>query len=378
MYDHLTESQLEFQKKIRQFVYSEIAPVAGDHDINGSISRDLINKIAGQGYLGSMIKKEYAGTGYDNLSIALLNEEIGKACSSVRALLTVHGMVALAIMRWGSKEQQQKYLPKLAQGVLIGAFALTEPNAGSDTKSIETILEKKSNKLYLNGKKKWITMGQIADVFLVICQYENKPTAVLIDKNEQNFSVNPIKGLMGCRGSMIAELVFEDYYVKEDQIIGRQGMGMSHVALNSLDYGRFTIACGCVGLAQACLEACLSYTRQRKQFGEPIRTYQLVQKMITGMVVNVKAARLLCHNAARLRDEHDPNSIVEIWAAKYFCAKMATEVAADAVQIHGANGCINQSPVERFYRDAKINEIIEGTNEMHERLIALNSYRRTY
>jgi len=290
----------------------------------------------------------------------------------VRSLLTVHGMVALAISRWGAKEQMEFYLPKMAKGELIGAFALTEPDVGSDAKSVKTKAELLGDHYIINGTKKWITMGEIADIFLVVARCEEKLTAFLIDKDTPGLYIKPIKGLLGARASMIAEIDMKDCRVKKENLLGRIGTGLSHVALSSLNYGRYTIACGCVGAAQACLEESVKYSRNRIQFGTSLSENQLIKKMITEMSVNIKAARYICYSAGYLRDIADTDYIMETWAAKYFASKMICKVASDAIQIHGANGCISDSSVERHYRDAKINEIIEGSSQMHEILIANN------
>lgn len=371
----LSDEQLKFKNEAKLFVDKEIVPLASQIDMEEKIPTDLINKISREGYLASMIPSSFGGKGQDMVNLGILNEEIGRGCSSVRSLLTVQGMVALAILRWGTDGQKAYWLPKLASGEKIGAFALTEPDTGSDAKSISTQAELSGDYYVINGKKKWITMGQIADVFLVFCQCEGKVTAFLIEKDSPGFSVSPICGLLGARASMIAELKMNDCKISKENMVGTIGTGLSHVALGSLDYGRYSIACGCVGLGQACLEASVKYTRSRKQFGTVLRQHQLIQKIITEMVVNLKAARLLCYKAGYLKDVGDPDSIMETWTAKYFASTMVVKLASDAVQIHGANGFSKDYPVERYYRDAKINEIIEGTTQMHEILIATNTFR---
>ncbi|WP_307416472.1 acyl-CoA dehydrogenase family protein [Paenibacillus sp. W2I17] len=306
----------------------------------------------------------------DNITIGILNEEVGRGCSSVRSLLTVQGMVGLAILRWGTEQQRQYWLPALATGTTLGSFGLTEPSVGSDAKSIETTAVLDGDEYILNGHKKWITMGQLADVFLILAQCENKPTAFIVERDSIGFSVEPMSGLLGARASMIAELKMDSCRIPKENLLGQVGTGLSHVALPCLDYGRYTIACGCVGLAKACLDASVHYANSRIQFGRAIRENQMIQKMITEMSVNMKAARMLCYRAGYLRDVGDPESIMETWTAKYFASTMVNKVASDAVQIHGANGCHRDYPVERYYRDARINEIIEGTTQMHEILIA--------
>ncbi|AEY66797.1 acyl-CoA dehydrogenase family protein [Clostridium sp. BNL1100] len=373
----LTKGQLDNQEAFHTFATKEIVPYAAKNDLEERTPPELIKKLADRGYLGSMIPKEYGGLGMDMITIGLLNEEVGRACSSIRGLLTVHGMVALAILRWGTKEQREYWLPKMASGEVIGAFGLTEPNVGSDAKSVETTVVCADGKYILNGHKKWTTMGQVADIFLIFAKCEDKATAFIVERTRPGFSMNPITGLIGCRASMVAELFMENCSIPDTNIVGRVGTGLSHVALNSLDYGRYTVAWGCVGLGQACLEESLGYSRKRKQFGAPLRQNQLIQQMITEMVVDIKAARLLCLNAGYLKDVGDPDSIMETWNAKYFASKMVNKASNAAVQIHGANGCSREYPVERYYRDARINEIIEGTTQMHEILIATNAFRNT-
>lgn len=370
-----SQEQLELKDEFRNFVDNEIIPCATDNDINESIPGSLIEKVAQKGYLGSMIDKKWGGMGLDTVTMGILNEETGRGCSSVRSLLTVHGMVALAIMKWGTDDQREKWLPKMAKGEVIGAFGLTEPNIGSDAKSIEATAKLVGEEYILNGKKKWTTMGQIADLFLIFAQCEGKHTAFLVERETKGFSTKPIKNLMGARASMIAELELDDCHIPAENIIGNVGTGLSHVALTCLDYGRYTVACGCVGLGQACLEESIKYSKKRKQFGNYLRKNQLIQKMITEMVVSVKAARLLCYNAGSLKDAMEPDCIMETWNAKYFAAIMVNDVSSKAVQIHGANGFSKDYPVERFFRDARVNEVIEGTTQMHETLIAINAYR---
>jgi glutaryl-CoA dehydrogenase (non-decarboxylating) len=371
----LNSRQEEWQAEFREFANKEIAPYAGKHDIEEKLDNEVVKKIAQKGYLGSMLPKQYGGMELDTVSIGILNEEIGRGCSSARSLLTVHGMVSLAILRWGTVEQKEYYLPQMASGEMIGAFALTEPNVGSDAKSIETTAVFSEDEYILNGTKKWITMSQIANVFLIFARCDDKPTAFLVERNTPGFSVVPMSGLMGCRASMIGELHLENCRIPKSSIVGTVGSGLTHVALYALDYGRYTVACGGVGLSQACLEQSIRYSRKRKQFNAPLRENQLIQKMITEMVVNIKASRLMCYNAGYLKDAKDPDSLMETWNAKYFASKVANLSANYAVQIHGANGYCNEYPVERLFRDAKSSEIIEGTSQMHEVLIATNAFR---
>jgi glutaryl-CoA dehydrogenase (non-decarboxylating) len=282
----------------------------------------------------------------------------------------VHSMAALAIWRWGTEEQKAQWLEKLGQGQAIGAFALTEPEAGSDAREIRTEAVASGDDFLLSGHKKWITFAQIADLFLVFARSQRGPCAFLLERNTPGLLISPVHSMLGTRASMMAELHLEKCRVPKRNLVGAPGFGLSHVASSALDCGRYSVAWGCVGITQACLEACLRYTGQRKQFGALLRDHQLVQRMIARMVVGVRAARLLCYNAGQLKDAGDPASMIETSIAKYFACTTAAKIARDAVQIHGANGCSSEYPVQRFYRDAKIMEIIEGSNEIQEITIA--------
>jgi glutaryl-CoA dehydrogenase (non-decarboxylating) len=284
-------------------------------------------------------------------------------------------MVAHVLCKWGSQYQKEHWIPKLASGEAIAAFALSEPNAGSDAKSVETTATPSGNFYILNGKKKWITYGQIADLFLVFTQCEGKPTAFLVEKNRPGLSIKPIVGILGTRASMLAELHLDDCQIPQENLVCRQGFGFSHVASSALDRGRYSVAWGCVGIGQACLEACLQYTSQRQQFGVYLKEHQIIRQMISEAIANVKAARLLCYQAGYLQEIGDPRSISETSIAKYFASTMAVKVASDAVQIHGGNGCSSDYPVERYFRDAKIMEIIEGSTQIQQITIAESGYQ---
>jgi glutaryl-CoA dehydrogenase (non-decarboxylating) len=366
----LTAKQREDREAFRRFAEREIAPNADQYDEAEQIPSNLIEKLALQGYLGAVLPERNGGMGLDMISCGLLNEEVGRACSSVRSLLTVHGMVSLALQRWGSSEQQEVWLPQLASGARIASFGLTEANVGSDAKSVETTATPSGKSYLLNGQKKWITFGQIADVFLIFAQSEGKPAAFLVERNTPGLVINPIRGMLGVRASMLAELRLEDCCISRSNLVGRVSFGFSHVAATALDYGRYSVAWGCVGIGQACVEACLRYTNVRRQFGAYLREHQLVQQMLTEMITNVKAARLLCYQAGYLKDVRDLRAITETSIAKYFASRTAFKAANDAVQIHGANGCSSEYNVQRYLRDAKIMEIIEGSTQMQQVNIA--------
>jgi glutaryl-CoA dehydrogenase (non-decarboxylating) len=371
----LSPQQRNYQTEIRAFVNEEIYPHAGEWDKKEFTPPELIKKIAQRGFLGAILPTEYAGKAMDMVTFGILNEEIGRGCSSVRSLLTVHNMVSHALCKWGNKTQKDYWLPKLALGEIIAAFALSEPNVGSDAKSVETTATFVGDAYILNGRKKWITYGQIADVFLVFAKCDDKPTAFLVEKNNPGISIKPMSGILGTRASMLAELRFNNCQISEENLVGKLGFGFSYIAASALDYGRYSVASGCVGIAQACLEACIKYTSDRKQFDVYLKEHQLIRQKITQMIANIKAARLLCYQAGYLKDIRHPNSIIETSIAKYFASTAASKIANDAVQIHGGNGCSSEYPVERYLRDSKIMEIIEGSTQIQEITIAESAYQ---
>ena len=366
----LTPKQRESREAFRAFADQEIVPHADQYDESEQIPSDLIEKLARQGYLGAVLPERSGGMGLDMITCGLLNEEVGRACSSVRSLLTVHGMVSLVLQRWGSAEQKEMLLPQLASGARIAAFGLTEADVGSDARSVETTATPSGESYLLNGQKKWITFGQIADVFLIFAQSEGKPSAFLVERTTPGLVINPIRGMLGVRGSMLAELRLDDCRIPRRNLVGQVNFGFSHVAATALDYGRYSVAWGCVGIGQACVEACLQYTNVRRQFGAYLREHQLIQQLLTEMITNVKAARLLCCQAGYLKDTGDLRAITETSIAKYFASRTAFKAANDAVQIHGANGCSRDYKVQRYLRDAKIMEIIEGSTQMQQINIA--------
>lgn len=371
----LTPEQKKAKSEFRNFVNTEIAPYADNFDREEYTPTGIIQNLAKQGYLSAIIPKDKGGANMDAITFGILNEEIGRGCSSLRCLLTVHSMISYAILKWGSKSQKEYWIPKLATGEAIGAFALSEPNIGSDAKNVTTTATTDGNDYVLNGAKKWITYGQIADVFVVFAQLEGKPTAFIVEKNAPGLLVKPIFGMLGVKGSMLAELNFNNCRIPQENLVCRQGFGFSHVASSCLDYGRLSVAFGCVGIAQASLEACIKYTTERQQFGVYLKEHQLIRQMITEMMVNVKAARLLCYQAAYFKDTGNPKSIMETSVAKYFASTTATKIANDAVQIHGASGCSNEYSVQRYLRDAKIMEIIEGSTQIQQITIADYAYQ---
>jgi hypothetical protein len=374
MHIEYTTEQQDNQHLYRQFAQNEVVPLARQIDETEVFPSELVQKMAGMGFLSALVSEEHGGKPLDLISFGLLNEELGNACSSTRSLVTVHSMVTFALKRWGRKEQQEKWLPLLASGERVGAFALSEPNIGSNAGYIETAAVPEGNDLVLNGRKKWITFGQIADLFLLFARQDGKAIALLVEKDTPGLTIHPIRGMMGTKGSMLAELELKDCRIPAGNMLAGVGFGIMAVAMSALDIGRYSVAWGSVGIGQACLEASLEYTQVREQFGEPLRNFQLIQQMITNMITHVKAARLLCLQAGYALENLQANATNDILIAKYFASKTAMEVATDAVQIHGANGCSSDYPVQRFMRDAKVMEIIEGSHQMQQIMIAKNAY----
>lgn len=356
------------------FVDREVVPFAGEWDRAASTPREVIRKVAAEGYLGALVPREQGGMGLDTVTFGILNEELGRGCSSIRSLLTVHSMCTYAVLRWGTREQKERWLPLLARGEKIGAFGLSEPNVGSDASAVETVAVADGDHYALHGTKKWTTYGQAADVYLVFAKTEGKPVAFLVERDTPGFTVQPLAGITGTRASMLAELRFDGCRVPRANRIAGPGFGLG-VALSVLEVGRFSVASGSVGIVRACLDASLAYANERVQFGKPIREHQLVQQMISNMATEWRAAQLLCQRAGWLRDQGDSSATSEIFVAKYFSSLAATRAALDAVQIHGANGCTEDYPVERYLRDSRVMEIIEGSTQIQQVTIATHEFQ---
>jgi alkylation response protein AidB-like acyl-CoA dehydrogenase len=372
----LTEQQKKYQNAFREFVNDEIIPNAYQYDNDERLPDELIVKLARQGYLGAILPEKYGGRAMDYITYGLLNEELGRGCASVRSFVMMQNMVSQTLHKWGNDEQKERWLAKIASGETIAAFALTEPETGSDAEHIVTSLTDADDSTFIvSGHKKWITLGQIADLFLVFGKKQGMLCAFLMEKDIPGLTHTPTVGMLGMRASMLAELHFDNCVIPQVNLVSKAGFGFVTVGITALNIGRYSIAWGCTGIGQACLEACINHTRTRKQFGDYLKNHQLIQKMIAEMTVNLKAARMLCFQAGQMQESGEQNAIMEIMIAKYFTSKMAFNIANDAVQIHGAIGCSSDSAVQRHLRDAKIMEIIEGTSQIHQIKIAEYAYR---
>lgn len=369
----LTEEQKMVKDTARKFADAEIMPFARENDVKELFPIEIFKKMAGLGFLGGPIPEKYGGAGLDFISDAIIFEEIGRADSSLRTALSVQvSIVGLTILNWGTEEQKQKYLPKLCKGEFIGCFALTEPNAGSDAAAILTSAALSGNKWILNGTKTWISSGSLSDIAVVFAVTDKTKghhgiTAFIVEKGCPGFSTKDIKGKLGLRASNTAELIFEDCRIPEGAVLGSIGEGFK-IAMNALDNGRYGVAAGCVGIIQGCIDACTKYAKERHQFGKPIAGFQLIQDKIARMVVDCDAARLLVYRAGHLKNKGVLNT-VETSIAKYFASEAANRAASDAVQIFGAYGYSDEYPVERYFRDAKVATIYEGTSEIQKLII---------
>lgn len=371
----LSPEQLARQAEFRAFVDQHVVPHADRYHHEQRTPPAAIAQLVQNGYLGLCLPQAHGGAGADSVTWGLLMEELGRGCSSLRSLLTVHSMVARAILRWGSRAQKERWLPALAQGRVLGAFALSEPSVGSDANSVTTSATADGDHFILRGEKKWITYGQLADLFLVFATCGGQPAAFLVERDRPGVSTVPIGELLGLRASMTARVLLTDCRIPKDNLLGRLGFGISHVAATALDHGRSCVAWGCVGIGQACLDDCIVYTQERVQFGVPLKEHQLIRRLISDMITEVAAARLLCLQAARLREAQDPEALSATAIAKYFAAKTAVAAADSTVQIHGANGCGRDYSAQRYLGDAKIMEIIEGSSQIQQLTIAEYGYQ---
>jgi hypothetical protein len=360
--------------EIRRFADEQVAPHAERMDRDERMTPDVVAALGARGYLGALVPAEYGGRPMDPLQFGSLSEEIGRVCAATRSLVTVHSMVCAATARWGADDQRRAWLPRLGSGAALAAFALTEPDAGSDASAIATSATAHPDGYTLDGRKKWITIGLLADVFLVFAKVGDQPAAFLVARDAPGLSIVPIPDMLGMRGAMIAELELRDCRVAADAIVGPVGFGLSAVAATALDLGRYSVACGCVGLAQACLDLSLAHASTRRQFGAPLKDHQLIRRKIANMIAGVRSARLVCADAGRKRAEHDPDSVIDTCLAKYVAARAAASAAESAVQIHGAAGCSGDTAVARHFRDAQVMRIIEGSTEIQQMLIADHAF----
>ncbi len=369
MWVDLSPAQQAARQEFRAFAQERLVPNASQWDREKKLPLSVIQELRERGYLGAPMPKEAGGGGMDSITYGLLTEEIGKGCSSTRTLLTVHDMATSAVWRWGNAYLKSEIVPQLAKVEKFCAFALTEPEVGSDARNIKTEARKDGDSFVIDGSKMWISLGLIADVFLVFAKCDGKASAFVVPADTPGLSRKPTPHTVGTRATYLAELKFEGCRIPESNLVGRIGFGFSHVATAGLELGRYSVAWGSIAIAQACLEATQEYTSKRIQFGKPLADHQLVRRKLTDMIVGTRAARLLCYRAGTLREMGDPGVTMETMMAKYYASRIATKNASDAVQLHGAHGLSEDYPIERYMRDSKVMEIIEGSTQIQQNAI---------
>jgi butyryl-CoA dehydrogenase len=369
----LTEEQTMIRTTTRDFAEKEIAPFARENDRNEHFPADIVKKMAGMGFLGLNIPAEYGGEGADYVSYCIMLEELGRADCSMAVTASAHSCLASkTILNWGTEAQKKKYLPRLSTGEILGCFATTEPDVGSDISAIETTAALRGDEWVLNGSKMWITNGGVAEIAVIVAQTDKSKghrglAAFLVDRGTPGFSSTDIHNKFGMRGSNTAELVLDDCRVPLENLLGPLGKGMS-VALSAFDNARLGVAARSVGVAQACIDASVAYSQNRKQFGKFIGNFQLIQEMIADMSVETEAARLLVFRAAYMKDKGDA-ATVQTSMAKYYSSEIALKAANNAIQIHGSYGYSDEYPVQRYFRDVRASSILEGTSQMHKLII---------
>lgn len=369
----LTSEQEMIRKTAQDFADNEIMPGARDRDRREIFPWDLITHMAELGFLAPTLPEAYGGMGLDYISEAIIFEEVGRADSSVRTTLSVQvSLTELPILTYGTDEQKQRYLPKLASGEWLGCFGLTETEAGSDAANQQTRAVKDGNEWVLNGHKIWISNGGVADLAIVFAQTDPELkhkgiAAFLVETDTPGFSTQDIHNKLGLRSSNTAELILEDVRVPADNLLGEVGEGFK-IAMYALDQGRYGVASGCVGIIQGCIDASVKYAREREAFGKAIGNFQLVQELISEMVLDCEAARLLVYRAGHLKTKGVKNTR-ETSLAKWYASEAAVKAALNAIQVHGGYGYSDEYPVERYLRDAKVATLYEGTTQIQKLII---------
>jgi butyryl-CoA dehydrogenase len=369
----LDDEQRLISETARKFADEVIVPRVRDNDRAQRFDEELARRLGEIGYLGAPVSEEYGGRGLDHVSYALIVEQIGRADSAMRTVVSVQtSLVCGSIERWGTEEQKRRWLPGLCSGDLFGCFGLTEPDSGSDAASMRTRAERVDGGWRIDGQKMWISLGNVADVALVFAQTDPELrhrglACFLVPTDTDGFSSQEIHGKLGLRSSDTASLAFDGLTVGEDALLGEVGDGFK-IAMSALDLGRYSVAAGCVGICDGCVDASVSYAKEREQFGVPIARFQLVQAMIAEMIVKRDAARLLVLRAGLLKDAGEP-STTETSIAKLYATESAIECANTAIQVHGGAGYVDDHPVERYLRDARVTTLYEGTSQIQKLII---------
>ncbi|MFE7239226.1 acyl-CoA dehydrogenase family protein [Streptomyces sp. NPDC057582] len=369
----LSEEQEAVRQLAKDFVAREIAPHVVEWDRTENVDKSIVKKLGALGFLGLTVPEEYGGSGGDHLAYCLVTEELGRGDSSVRGIVSVSlGLVTKTIAAWGSEEQKQQWLPRLTAGEAIGCFGLTEPGTGSDAGSLTTKAVRDGDSYVINGTKIFITNGTWADVVLLFARTNDTPghkgiSAFLVPTDTPGLSRRTIHGKLGLRGQATAEVVLEDVRVPATALLGPEGKGFS-IAMSALAKGRMSVAAGCVGIAQAALDAAVGYAGEREQFGKSIASYQLVQELISDIAVDVDAARLLTWRVADLIDRGEEFATAAS-KAKLFASEAAVRAANNALQVFGGYGYIDEYPVGKLLRDARVMTLYEGTSQIQKLII---------
>ncbi|MDO6854562.1 acyl-CoA dehydrogenase [Cellulophaga lytica] len=375
----LTEEQLMIQQAARDFAQNELLPEVIERDDAQRFPKEEVKKMGELGFLGMMVDSKYGGSGLDTLSYVLVMEELSKVDASCSVIVSVNNsLVCWGLETFGTEEQKQKYLTRLTTGESIGAFCLSEPEAGSDATSQKTTAIDKGDHYVLNGTKNWITNGSSADIYLVIAQTDIEKghkgiNALIIEKGAEGFEIGPKENKLGIRGSDTHSLIFNDVKVPKENRIGEDGFGFKF-AMKTLSGGRIGIAAQALGIAAGAYELALKYSKQRKAFGTEIANHQAIAFKLADMHTSIEAARMLVYKAAMDKDNHE-NYDLSGAMAKLYASKVAMDVAVEAVQIHGGNGFVKDYHVERLMRDAKITQIYEGTSEIQKIVISRSILR---
>ncbi len=365
----LSEEQRLVQRTARDFAEMEILPHIREWDAKGEVHPEVFRKLGALGFLGAPIPEAYGGAGADYIAFALLCEELERADTAFRVVQSVHvGLNSLAILQWGTEEQRQRWLVPQARGEKLATFALTEPGVGTDAANLQSTARRVDDGYVLNGQKIWISLADIADHFLVFATLDRSKgwrgiTAFLLERGMAGLSSGSLHGKLGIRAGNTGLLNFENLFVPEENRLGEEGEGFL-IAMSAIDQGRYTVAAGAVGLAQACLDASLRYAHERQTFGQEIGRHQLVKQMIAKMVAGIDAGRLLVWRAGALKNRGRRNTR-ETSLAKWHATEHAVASALDAIQVHGANGYSDEFPVERYLRNSKAAVIYEGTSQLH-------------
>jgi alkylation response protein AidB-like acyl-CoA dehydrogenase len=369
----LTDEQRLIQETARDFVDKEIVPRVRENDRAARFDIELAKKLGEMGYLGAPVTEEYGGRDLDYVSYGLIVEEIGRGDSSARTVVSVQtSLVCGSIERWGTEEQKRRWLPRLCAGEAFGCFGLTEPDAGSDPSAMRTRAERIDGGWRISGQKMWISLGNVAEVALIFAQTDPDKrhrgiACFLVPTDNPGYSAQEIHGKLGLRASDTASIGLDDIELPEDALLGDAADGFK-IAMTALDSGRYSVAAGCVGICEGCVTASVDYAKERHQFGVPIASFQLVQEMIAEMILRRDAARLLVRRAGILKDQGKPNT-AETSIAKLYATEAAVECANLAIQVHGGSGYVDDYPVERYLRDARVTTLYEGTSQIHKLII---------